>query len=84
LILTAKNNITIDTPDYNIVAGRLLSYQMSREIWKNTKKDFKEYSEILKLFVRNGNYRPDLLSFVSEEQLTEAGRRFSKEFLSGR
>ena len=74
LILVAKNNITVDTPDYNIVAGRLLSYQMSRQIWKNSKKDFSEYSEVLKLFVRNGNYRSDLLSFVTDKQLDDLSK----------
>lgn len=70
LIITAKNQVNLDNPDWNLVAGRLSSYQLSREVWKNTKVDFKDFKEHVEYLVRNGYYRADLTQMYTPDELT--------------
>ena len=69
LVLTAKNNISIDNPDWNIVAGRLMSHQLFRETWKNTKIDYEDFKEHLYYLIRNGYYRADILDNYTDKEI---------------
>ena len=73
LILTAKNHISIENPDMNIVAGRLASYDIQRKIWKNTKLSNNQYYESLIQKVESNHIREDILNILSKEDLKELG-----------
>ncbi len=77
LILCAKSKISVSTPDWDIVAGRLASYDLYRKIWKNIKIDFEDYIKHIDYLIRNNYYRQDFKSMVSNEELIEL-----KEYLS--
>lgn len=64
LILTAKNNISDEHPDWDIVAGRLMAESTMSEVWKNTKFEFNDFSNHIKYLVKNGHYRDDILNMV--------------------
>ena len=71
LILNAKNNVNVENPDWDIVAGRLASYDLFRQIYKTTKIDFKEYKKLVEYLVRNKYYRKDLLLMMSEDEFNK-------------
>lgn len=71
LILTAKNNVSDEQPDWDIVAGRLMAYQTQREIWKNTKIEISEFRKHVDFLIRNDYYRSDVLNGFDDEQLEE-------------
>lgn len=60
LILIAKNKVSDLEPDWDLVAGRLMSYNLQREIWKLTKFDMSQFGEHLDYLLRNGYYRKDI------------------------
>ena len=66
LIQTAKNDISIEQPQMRIVAGRLLTWQTYREIWKNTKIDAKDWKELIKYLVRNNYYKKEVLDKLNK------------------
>lgn len=69
LIMIAKNSISDENPDWDIVAGRLMAYQLMREIWKSTKFDISMFKEHIKYLIRNQYYRSDILKNFTDEQL---------------
>ena len=64
IINTAVKNITLDTPEWNLVAGRAAMYQLYRQVYKNTKKDVQEWKELIQYLVHNGYYRKDILKYL--------------------
>lgn len=74
LILTAKNNIDMDNPDWDLVAGRLMSHQVSREVWKNTKLEVTEFPEHMDYLIRNNYYRSDLKNMYTDEEVQEISK----------
>ena len=60
MILISKNRISDETPDWDIISGRLMSYQLQREVWKNTKIDMSQFDIHLDYLIRNGYYRKDI------------------------
>lgn len=69
MILISKNRISDETPDWDIISGRLMSYQLQREVWKNTKIDMSQFDVHLDYLIRNGYYRKDIKDNYSDEDL---------------
>jgi len=79
LILTAKNNVSVDNPDWDLVAGRLASYNLYRKIYKATKLEVIDYAEHIKYLIRNNHYRKDILSMVTKEELATLSTYIKQE-----
>lgn len=73
LILTAKNNVSDLEPDWDIVAGRLMARKTQREIYKNTKFDYKDFLSHIKSLIKQHYYRNDITKWYSDEQINELG-----------
>lgn len=78
LILIAKNNISDQNPDWDLVAGRLLSDKISGEIWKATKLTIEDFDKHLDYLVRNGYYRKDISSLYSEKDIEKLSKAIKK------
>lgn len=74
LILISKNRISDEQPDWDIVSGRLMSHQLQREVWKNTKFDMDQFDEHIEFLIRNGYYRKDLKDNYTNSQLKELAK----------
>lgn len=79
LVLTAKNNVSDTAPDWDIVAGRLMSKQTQREIWKNSKFDLEDFVQHFDYLVRNNYYRKDVKETYTDEQILELSKYIKKE-----
>lgn len=79
LILTAKNNVSDEHPDWDIVAGRLMAESTISEVWKNTKFDINDYHSHIKYLIKNGYYRDDIQSMLSEDLLNSLGNYIKKD-----
>ena len=71
LKLIAKNRVSDDEPDWDIVAGRLSAHQVQRKIWKQTKIEIFEFKKHIKYLLKNGYYRKDILDNYSDDMLDE-------------
>lgn len=74
LVMIAKNSVTDIAPDWDVVAGRLLSHQVRREVWKNTKIDLEDYKDHFHYLHRNGYYRSDVTSMVDDKELDKLSK----------
>jgi len=79
LINQARNNISINEPNWNIVAGRLASHQMLKSVWKHTKIDIKEFGKHLEYLMRNNYYRKDILCDYNKEEIEKLSKYIKKE-----
>jgi len=79
LILVAKNRISDEEPDWDIVAGRLMAHQLMREVWKSTKYDIEDFKEHIQYLTRNQYYRSDILKCYSDEDLDKIATYIKKD-----
>lgn len=79
LILISKNNVSDETPDWDIVSGRCMSHQLQREVWKNTKFDMRQFNEHLDFLIRNGYYRKDIKDNYTEDDLKVIQEKVTKD-----
>lgn len=79
LILISKNNVSDETPDWDIVSGRCMSHQLQREVWKNTKFDMSQFNEHLDFLIRNGYYRKDIKDNYTEDDLKVIQEKVTKD-----
>lgn len=69
LIHSTLHLITTDEPDWLHVAGRLSMYQLHREVYKNTKIQYSEFSNFLDYAIKNKYYRSDIKDKYSTEDI---------------
>lgn len=69
LVNIATQMIDLDSPEMTLVAGRLSMYQLHRQIYKNTKFEYTNFSKYVHYAVNNGYYRKDILQKYTEEDL---------------
>ena len=69
VIESAVNLISIETPDYQYVASRLLNYSLRKDVWggKNPPKLY----DFVKRNVKSGWYDKDLLNWYSEKEFNK-------------
>ena len=71
LIESAANLISIEKPNYQYVAGRLLNYQLRKDVWKG--KHAPRLSEFLNQSIKNKIYDPIILENYSEDEINKIG-----------
>ena len=69
LIESAANLITIDTPNYQYVAARLLTYQLRKNVWGG--KNPPKLIDLIKKNVTAGVYTSEILDLYSEKELNK-------------
>ena len=71
LIESASNLISIDVPEYQYVAGRLVNYQLRKDVWGG--KHAPRLLDVLKNGIKEGIYSQDIFNFYSEEEINKLG-----------
>ena len=71
LILSTLSLITLEEPQWIIVAGRLAMWQLHREVYKNTKIGYNEFCDFLEYAIKNKHYRNDVTDGYSKEELLQ-------------
>ena len=67
LIDSAANLINEDNPNYQYVAGRLLNYQIRKNVWGG--KNPPKLKDLIKLNIQKGHYTKDLLEWYTVEEI---------------
>jgi len=71
LIESAANLISVEKPNYQYVAGRLLNYQLRKDVWKG--KHAPRLIEFVKEGVKNKIYDPVIFDKYSEDEINKIG-----------
>ena len=71
LIESAANLISIEKPNYQYVAGRLLNYQLRKDVWKG--KHAPRLFEFLNQNIKNKVYDDSILKFYTEDEINKLG-----------
>lgn len=69
LIESAANLISLDSPNYQYVAARLLSYELRKEVWGG--KNAPKLVDLVKKNIELGVYTSEILDFYSEAELNK-------------
>ena len=77
LIESAANLISIEKPNYQYVAGRLLNYQLRKDVWKG--KHPPRLLEFLKESIKNKIYDESILNYYSEDEINKIGEFIDHE-----
>lgn len=77
LIKSAADLISEDSPNYQYVAARLLSYHVNREVWGS--HDPPRLYEHIKNCVAEGVYDDDILNHYSESEIHKLGRKIKHD-----
>ena len=67
LIDSAANLINEDNPNYQYVAGRLLNYQIRKNVWGG--KNPPKLKDLIKLNIQKGHYTKKLLEWYTVEEI---------------
>ncbi len=78
LVHTCMTMIDIDTPNWILVAGRLMMRQLHREIYKNTKIDYNEFDKFIEYAKNNHYYRKDITEVYSNDDILELANEIQK------
>ncbi len=71
LVHTVTSMINEDNIDWILVAGRLLTHQLHREVYKNTGIDYSEFNNYLDYAIRNKYYRKDIKENFTQEGIID-------------
>jgi len=77
LIESSANLISTEKPNYQFVAGRLLNYQLRKDVWKG--KHAPRLLEFLKDNIKNNIYEPSILQSYSEDEINKIGEFIDHE-----
>ena len=81
LVNTAMSLVTVENPDWTIVAGRLEMYDLHRQIGKNCKIDYNTpFRDILDYMIRNNYYDKDILNFYTKEEIDKIGSFINPDY----
>jgi len=69
LIESAANLISLERPNYQYVAAKLLSYQLRKSVWGG--KNPPKLIDIIKKNIAKDVYTQDILNFYSEEEINK-------------
>lgn len=69
LINSSANLISLENPNYQVVAGRLLNYQLRKDVWggKNSPKLY----DLIERNIKSGVYDFDILNLFSKEEINK-------------
>jgi ribonucleoside-diphosphate reductase alpha chain len=71
LIDSASNLISIDTPEYQYVAGRLVNYQLRKDVWGG--KHAPRLLDVIKNGIKENIYNKDIFDYYTEEEINKLG-----------
>jgi ribonucleoside-diphosphate reductase alpha chain len=77
LIESAANLISLEKPNYQFVAARLLNYQLRKDVWKG--KHAPRLLEFLKEGLKNKIYDPIILEKYTEDEINKIGEFIDHE-----
>ena len=77
LIESAANLISVEKPNYQFVAGRLLNYQLRKDVWKG--KHAPRLSEFINNGLKNKIYDPVILEKYTEDEINKLGEIIDHE-----
>ena len=77
LIESAANLITLETPNYQYVACRLLNYQLRKDVWGG--KHAPRLIEVIKDGIKNKIYDPVILEKYTDEEINKIGEIIDHE-----
>jgi ribonucleoside-diphosphate reductase alpha chain len=77
LIESAANLISVEKPNYQFVAGRLLNYQLRKDVWKG--KHAPRLSEFINNGLKNKIYDPFILEKYTEDEINKLGEIIDHE-----
>ena len=77
LIESAANLISLEKPNYQFVAARLLNYQLRKDVWKG--KHAPRILEFLKEGLKNKIYDPIILDKYTEDEINKIGEFIDHE-----
>ena len=77
LIESAANLISIEKPNYQFVAGRLLNYQLRKDVWKG--KHAPRLLEFINQGLKYKIYDPIILEKYDEDELNKMGEFIDHE-----
>lgn len=80
LVNTAVAMVSVEAPEWSLVAGRLAMHQLHREVYKNTKIEKTDFRGFLQYVKRNDLYRKDFLSVFSDSDLQLLEKEFREEY----
>lgn len=69
LVDSAANLITEENPDYQYVAGRLLNYQLRKNVWGG--KNPPKLLDLIKKNIKRGHYTEKLLEWYTVEEINK-------------
>ena len=80
LIIVATSLATIDEPDWINVAGRLVIYNLQRDVFKKHKIDYTtDYYEVVSYMCRNGYYDNDILKYYTKEEISSLTKHINPD-----
>ena len=71
IIDSAVGLISVKTPNYQYVAGRLLNYQLRKDIWGG--KNPPLFLDFINKNVKSGNYDGEILNLYTESEINKLG-----------
>ena len=77
LIESAANLISVEKPNYQYVAARLLNYQLRKDVWKG--KHAPRLSEFINNGLKNKIYDPIILEKYTEDEINKLGEIIDHE-----
>lgn len=81
LIQSAVSLITIDEPDWSIVAGRLDIYNLHREVYKLHKINYEtRLIDFIKIAIKHNLYDKIILERYSEDEISEIEKYLNPEY----
>ena len=81
LIQSAVSLITIDEPDWSIVAGRLDIYNLHREVYKLHKINYEtKLIDFIKIAIKHNLYDKVILERYSEDEINEIEKYLNPEY----
>lgn len=71
LILNSSSLASAESPDWIMVSGRLLIYDISRIVYKNTSISYDtDFSEVVDYMTKNGYYDKSILKYYTKEEIS--------------
>ena len=82
LIQSAVSLITIDNPEWSLVAGRLETYNLQREVYKNHKISYDNFNlkEYINMMIDLGLYDEKILNSYTDEMMDEIQKFLKPEY----
>lgn len=79
LIKTAANKISRITPQYELIASKLLLLKIYKDTWNIKKTSYPDFLEVVKKGIYFSKYNKDVFESYSEDEIIELGQYINQE-----